>query len=98
MQKTTFEVSGRTCTSPPEIVTAKFWGVCTRCLGTNTIQFLGRVWLQEKIRSSGNTYKAGAVIKNLTFDSIVYQDRWFGGSMESCQAGSNSNFPLETKQ
>lgn len=84
--------------SPPETGTIKFWGVCTHCLDAKYYRFLDRVWLQEKIRSSGNTYKAGAVIKNLTFDSIVCQDRWFGRSMESCQTGSNSKFPLERKQ
>lgn len=47
-----------------------FW-VYVPTVGYQVLQFLNKVWLQEQIRSSGSTYKAGAVIKNLTFDSIV---------------------------
>lgn len=92
------EVGGRTGTSPPDMGTSKFGGVCTHCLGANYSSFWVEVGTRRKITSSGSTYKAGAVIKNLTFDSIVSART--GGLVEAWNPARQapiSNFPLENK-
>lgn len=69
MQKATLEVSGGNYWSRNWVI--QVLGYMRPLSGCHLLEFLGRNWQQEKIRSSGGPYKAGAVIKNLTFDSIV---------------------------
>lgn len=94
----TLDASGKFCTSSPKIGIVHILDYMYALFECQLWEFLDRFLLKEKIRSSGSINWAGAVIKNLTFDSIVSTKT--GGLVEvwnPARQAPNSNFPLENK-